>query len=301
MRPADRARLSLTGVAVGDAFGETFFTTHENIERMVSTRTPAPGTWRWTDDTAMATSIVEELVANGSIDEDRLARRFAARYMKEPVRGYGRGAATVLQDIAAGEPWQRAATRLFGGTGSFGNGAAMRAAPIGAFFAGELEMVVRQATASAIVTHSHEEGVAGAIAVALAAAIATTTVGGPFDHRQFFDQILALTPPGATRDGIDAASRLGLESNVAHAAATLGNGRRVSAVDTVPFVLWSFASRPDDLEDALWRTATALGDRDTTSAMVGGIGILRNGIDSVPPVWLAAVEPLPSLDVRAPS
>ena len=61
--------------------------------------------------------------------------------------------------------------RLFGGEGSFGNGAAMRVAPLGAYFADELDAVVEQASFSAEVTHSHPEGIAGAIAVAVAAAL----------------------------------------------------------------------------------------------------------------------------------
>jgi hypothetical protein len=33
--------------------------------------------------------IVETLVARGGVDQDELARRFAARYVAEPGRGYG--------------------------------------------------------------------------------------------------------------------------------------------------------------------------------------------------------------------
>ena len=62
------------------------------------------------------------------------------------------------------------AASLFEGQGSFGNGAAMRVAPLGAYFADDLERVVEQARRSAEVTHAHPEGVAGAIGIAVAAA-----------------------------------------------------------------------------------------------------------------------------------
>jgi hypothetical protein len=51
-----------------------------------------------------------------------------------------------------------------------GNGGAMRAAPVGAFFADDLAALVEHADRSAAVTHAHAEGRAGAVAVAAAAA-----------------------------------------------------------------------------------------------------------------------------------
>lgn len=52
-----------------------------------------------------------------------------------------------------------------------GNGGAMRAAPVGAYFADDLDKVLCHARASAEVTHGHIEGIAGAMAVAVAAAL----------------------------------------------------------------------------------------------------------------------------------
>lgn len=54
-------------------------------------------------------------------------------------------------------------------------------------------------------------------------------------------------------------------------AAVLGNGRRTSAHDTVPFALWSAARSLGDYEQAFWVTAQAGGDVDTTCAIVGGV------------------------------
>src|SRR6516225_9693914 len=87
----------------------------------------------YTDDTEMALSIVEILQERGSIDQDLLATRFANRMQFN--RGYGRGAYTVVWGVKQGVAW-RLGTRIgFRGMGSFGNGAAMRVAPLGAFFA----------------------------------------------------------------------------------------------------------------------------------------------------------------------
>lgn len=69
---------------------------------------------------------------------------------------------TLLPAFARGRDSATAAGSLFGGAGSFGNGAAMRVAPVGAYFADDLGAVVREAEKSAVVTHIHAEGVAGA-------------------------------------------------------------------------------------------------------------------------------------------
>jgi ADP-ribosylglycohydrolase len=55
-----------------------------------------------------------------------------------------------------------------------GNGGAMRVAPLGADFADDLDELVRQAPASAEVTHAHPEGQAGAIAMTIAEVTTTT-------------------------------------------------------------------------------------------------------------------------------
>ncbi len=52
-----------------------------------------------------------------------------------------------------------------------GNGGAMRAAPIGAYFADDLDKVLYHARASAKLHMQHIEGIAGAMAVAAAAAL----------------------------------------------------------------------------------------------------------------------------------
>ena len=292
-----RAQDSLAGLSVGDAFGESFFARREQVVEMVLANRPAPAPWRWTDDTAMAISIVEELGIHQSIDGDRLARRFAARHASEPVRGYGAGAHELLSRIAQGESWRTASRNLFRGSGSFGNGAAMRAAPIGAYFASELDEVVAQAGRSAEVTHAHPEGIAGAVAVAVAAAQAWRTRGDPWDREAFFRTVALKTPAGSTRDGIEQAAALPTETTVVEAAVALGNGSAVSAPDTVPFALWCVAEDPDSYENTLWLTAMGLGDVDTTCAIVGGITVLRTGIEGIPGSWLEAREPLPELDL----
>src|SRR3954469_8204964 len=116
----------------------------------------------------MGISVLETLRRHRGIDQDHLARSFAERH--DPSRGYGAAMHGLLVRFREGEPWHEAASRLFDGEGSYGNGAAMRVAPVGAYFADDVDAAVAHARRSAVVTHTHPEAVAGAIAVAAAAA-----------------------------------------------------------------------------------------------------------------------------------
>lgn len=290
--PADRlerARLSLEGLSLGDAFGERFFCL--DPERFIDTRALPGAPWRWTDDTAMAISIVDVLSSAGAVDQDALAAAYARRYAAEPWRGYGGTAHKILQRIGAGEVWVDVASEVFGGTGSMGNGAAMRVGPLGAYFADDLEAVVEQARASAEPTHMHPEGKAGAIAIALTAAWAARRRAGIGED--LYELVLSRTPASVTREGVASAAQLGACS-VRHAVAAVGNGSNIIAPDTVGFCVWCVSRWPDDYVEAMWNTVSGLGDRDTTCAIVGGVVAQSVGRAGLPAPWLGMREPLPS-------
>jgi ADP-ribosylglycohydrolase len=221
-----------------------------------------------------------------------LAALFARRYVRRPDRGYGATAHDILHAIGQGDPWQQAAQAAFNGEGSMGNGAAMRAGPIGAYFAEDLDKVVEQARASAQVTHAHAEGQAGAIAVAVAVAMACRYKTDNLGQTALLQATFSRTPSGDTRDGIAKALTIPFDYAPASAAAALGNGSRVISSDTVPFSLWCAARHVDDYESAMWTTVSALGDRDTTCAIVGSIVVMSAGWDSIPAAWLEAREAL---------
>ncbi len=287
-----RATLSLKGLSVGDAFGERFLSV--SVEKMAPQRLAPPGPWSYTDDTEMALSIVSALRQSGEIDQDRLARSFSEHF--DPARGYGPAMQDIVPMMWLPGSWVSLSRRVFGGQGSFGNGAAMRVAPLGAYFADDLETAASQAFDSAIVTHAHPEAAAGAVAVALGSALARQWR----DMRplpgltEFLENILTLVPEGEVRRGIEQAHGLPPGTTVSQAARVLGSGDGASAQDTVPFVLWCAGHHLDSYEDALWLTVQGLGDRDTTCAMVGGIVALSAGAASIPSAWVEAREPLPT-------
>ena len=289
-----RAALSLEGLSVGDAFGEQFFVDPYAVNNLVEARTLPAAPWPYTDDTEMALSLVSVLRQSGEVDQDRFARSLSEHY--DPLRGYGPAMHDLVPMIWLPGSWVSFSRRLFGGQGSFGNGAAMRVAPLGAYFADDLETAASQAFDSAIVTHTHPEAAAGAVAVAVGAALAWQWR----DLRprptlpEFLESVLSLVPDSEVRVGIATALTLPRKTTVSQAAHILGNGDGVSAQDTVPFVLWCAGQHLGSYEDALWLTVSGLGDRDTTCAMVGGIVALSAGAASIPDAWIAAREPLPT-------
>jgi ADP-ribosylglycohydrolase len=288
-----RARLALEGLSVADAFGEQLLHAGSAARHVAMEHHTAPvgRQWMWTDDTAMAISIVENLDATGTIEPDRLARMFAHRYYADPARGYGSAAHKVLSDIAAGDDYTLAASRLFDGQGSMGNGGGMRSAPIGAYFCNDLDAVVEHARRSAIPTHTHPDGIAGAIAVAVATA---RVFAGERDPRALLDAVLARTPIGATHEGIRRSLHM-LGAEHITVAAELGNGSRVIASDTIPFAIWCAATHLSDFVGACWSCVEVGGDIDTTCAMAGGIIVGAVGLAGIPEDWRMSREPLPQL------
>jgi ADP-ribosylglycohydrolase len=286
-----RALVSLDGLSVGDAFGERFFLHPHVAQLIIGERGLPEPPWRYTDDTQMELSIVETLKEHGAIEQTFLAKSFGKRY--DISRGYGSAMHQLLPMIRSGKRWEPGARGLFGGQGSWGNGSAMRVAPLGAYFADDLATVVEQAAKSAAVTHA--EAVGGAIAIAVASALACQSHEQSVSRApiEFIEQVQAHIPESKTRAAIVQVRDLPADVTVLDVAEAVGNGRRVSCLDTVPFCLWCAARYLENYEEAMWATVSALGDRDTTCVIVGGIVACYTSVEGIPPDWLAAREPLP--------
>lgn len=288
----ERARLSLEGLAIGDAFGEMLASGCASARQRVE-RGMVAGPWFHTDDTEMALAIFDVLRRYGRIDPNELAIQFAERFRHDPDRGYGKMARSILKAILTGESWQQASTSAFSGAGSMGNGGAMRVAPLGAYFSNELDTGLRgEAVLSATVTHAHPEGKAGAIAIAVASAMAWRLRDLPIAEAasQLMQAVYDRTPEGEARRGLARTLTLPFSTSSNLAGRILGNGSAVTAPDTVPFAVWSAAKNLDDYKEALINTVTGDGDCDTNCAIVGGIVALYAGLDSIPADWRSARE-----------
>ncbi|MFI5633159.1 ADP-ribosylglycohydrolase family protein [Streptomyces sp. NPDC051664] len=283
----ERALASLRGLSVGDALGSQFFVP-ANYPLLKQCALPL-GPWQWTDDTEMACSVLAVLAGHNRIDQDALAHSFADHHDFD--RGYGPAVNRLLRLVREGSDWRELASALFQGQGSWGNGSAMRIAPLGAWYADDPEQATHQAEISSYTTHQHREAVVGAMAVAAAASLAAAP-GGPPTPTDLLDGVIALVPRSAVGAGLRRARDMLDYSDAGTVAAVLGNGRRTSAHDTVPFALWSAARSLGDFEQAFWVTAQAGGDVDTTCAIVGGV-IAAGKAGAPPAAWSAQTEELP--------
>ncbi len=284
------AKRALHGIALGDCFGQSFFIPDEMACQRIKNREILNEPWHFTDDTVMAIGIYSILEKYGKIDQDELARVFAENYALDWHRGYGGTAHSILRSIGEGHNWQNVALEVFDGMGSMGNGAAMRVAPIGAYFADDLDKVLYYARASAEVTHAHIEGIVGAMAVAIASALFLNKKLGhyPEEGAAFLHDVADRLPESDTKYKILSAASVKKESSIDFVVSVLGNGIRLTAPDTVPFCLWCAAYFYSSVEEALWTAVSALGDRDTICAIVGGMVALF--ADELPQKWLRYME-----------
>ncbi|MER5766418.1 ADP-ribosylglycohydrolase family protein [Streptomyces sp. NPDC001985] len=287
-----RALDSLRGLSVGDALGSQFFVP-VNLPLLKRRELPS-GVWQWTDDTEMACSVLAVLADHGRVDQDALALSFAHHHDFD--RGYGPAVNRMLRLIREGGDWRELAAGLFNGQGSWGNGSAMRIAPLGAWYAEDPEQAIHQAEISSYTTHQHREAVVGAMAVAAAAALAAAPAGPP-EPAELLDGVIALVPRSAVGAGLRRARDMLDYDDASTVAAVLGSGRRTSAHDTVPFALWSAARSLSDFERAFWTTAQVGGDVDTTCAIACGV-VAAGGAGRPPADWLERTEALPEWTPR---
>lgn len=275
----DRMRQCLVGLALGDAVGEMLSHGARNAPERLA-QDDFPSSWYHTDDSEMALSVCSVLRAHHCIDQDALAARFVRRFQLDPDRGYGKMTRIQLQQLGDGADWQTLSRAAFSGQGSMGNGSAMRVAPLGAYFAHDLERCVAEARASSEVTHAHPEAIAGSIAVAVAAALACCT------PKLQLKDILDHVPASEVRSRLQQADEF--TGSHLEAARLLGNGFQVTAQDTVPFCLW-IAAHSTHYVEAIGQAIQANGDCDTCAAITGAI-VALSAPATVPSHWPARLN-----------
>lgn len=278
------ARHSLEGLSIGDAFGDQFFCAQ--ADEWIARRQPPAAPWHVTDDTILAQGQLHCLQTHGEIDQATLAHIFATLYEHDPHRGYGPSMHRVLRGIAEGQDWRALTQTAFDGMGSMGNGGAMRAGPLGAYFHDDISRLCEEARRATEVTHAHTEAQAGAIAVALAAAWGCLHQHDAHDAQEtFLPFVIARTPASDLRIRLQKAHALPRSYAISTATAALGNGSKLTAGDTVPFALWCAARHLTHFEEALWSTVSGQGDRDTNCAIVASIVHFTAQPESVPTSW----------------
>lgn len=277
----------LLGLAVGDALGGKFEAQSgdairgrfASAERLIAY--PQEGIW-YTDDTQMTIAVGEALIERGEIIEEVLCSAFVANYV--PSRGYGRGARAVLEAMEEGGDYRQVAEEHFPG-GSFGNGAAMRVAPVGLVFRDDRRRLWQQARLSALPTHLHPLGIEGAQLLALAVALCSGMER--FDRTAFFAELLVGSESAEYRAKLEAAEQVRDPDELA------GLGNRIEALHSVPTAIASFALTPESFGETVSNVIFLGGDTDTLAAMAGALSGAYLGTSRLPGRLVRLLESSP--------
>jgi len=236
---------------------------------------------RYTDDTEQMIGVAESLVRHAGFDGADMARTLVRNM--NPKRGYGPGSRAAFERLRAGARWDEAAQGLFGGRGSYGNGAAMRIAPVGLLYYADRKKLREVAYCSSQITHTHELGKEGAALQAFAIALALRD-----ERDEMLSQLEDFVQHELYKEKLRRMERLlraGARSG--EIIAELGNG--MAAFDSVPTAIYSFL-RYEDFERSVASAIRLGGDTDTIGAMTGAICGAYYGDQAIPSEWLARLE-----------
>lgn len=217
----------MLGAIIGDIVGSRFeFNNTSDFNFKLFTED-----CNFTDDTICTIAIANALT-NGNKDY-REWLHYWCRFYPHPMGGYG---SSFARWVASDDPQPY---------NSFGNGSAMRVAPIAWWF-DTLEEVQAEAEKTALPTHNHPEGIKGAVATATAIFLARK-----YDKHIMLEMIKDFYP-----DWVEPI--LG------------GNKFSETCQDTMPIV-FGIIKKANSFEDALRYAVAVGGDSDTIGAIVGSI------------------------------
>lgn len=286
---SERACGCVLAAACGDALGAPFEGALRvdagDLDRWAAGDEPL----RYTDDTAMLLTLTEYLAESpGIFDESELVHRFARAWREEPDRGYGSGPPAIFRQVLRGTSWKVAADQVLPG-GSFGNGGAMRVAPVG-LLGLSLDDTAALARRSARVTHAHPLAQDGAATQAMAVALAArSNPTEPIEARDVAGAVAVRLHTAEFAERLQTV-RLLVESSAGplDVADQLGNDLR--ALTSVPAALTAFLREPDDITAAIGFAIRIGGDTDTIAAMTGALVGARCGEEALPGHWLSRLE-----------
>jgi poly(ADP-ribose) glycohydrolase ARH3 len=272
----------LLGLALGDALGAPFEGHGPSGAEVETLFNRLPPALRYTDDTEMAIGVAESLAAKGGFDAEHMARRFAENF--NPTRGYGPGTIAVLGMIKRGVPWH-AANRAVFPEGSFGNGAAMRAAPIGLFFAEDLEKLKEVTFIASSITHDHALAKEGALLI-------THAVSGIIRGRsndEILDELSVTIETEEYREKLDAIREL-LNAPASTETIIKRLGHSVLAQESAPTALYAYMRGGTDYPETIRLCISIGGDTDTICAMAGALSGAMAGIEGIPKKLIERLE-----------
>ena len=302
----DRLAGSILGQALGDALGFVVEAQPPELARVYVDgwlRNGRAGEWahpdfpfgQYSDDTQLARELLRSFEDARGWDASAFAARVAELFREGRDVGAGRGTRSAALRLLLGVPWRESGTPA----PYAGNGAAMRAGPLGLLLHDRAAMC-RSAQEQSRITHLDPRCAAGAAAVAGAVAISGEAALAGDD---FLDEVASCAE---TDDGTVAAAIRGLKEWKSLAPGDAARFVHESGLDpahmdrwsgisafVTPSVLWSlyaFLRSPDDYWETVCTAIRVGGDTDTMAAIAGAISGARLGVDALPPELTARVN-----------
>jgi len=268
----------LLGTCIGDALGKFAESKLSNYQPLLDWdgKTFLPSEHHglaanaYTDDGQMSIMVAESLIEHQGFNPEDLSQRYVDWIVSGRARGYGRTTLLAIHNLLEGKHYSQS-----GVPGSYGNGTAMRAAPIGVYFRHDLEEVIKVCKVDSAITHASEEAEAGSIAIAFTAALASQN-----DTEDLLERVHSILPDSKVKSII---YTLGSLVNARHIPATSALrvlGTKADVRQTVPAAMYCFL-KFDNYHDAILAAIKAGGDTDTTAAIVGGLFGAKLGMKAI--------------------
>jgi len=281
----DKNLSKFTGCLIGTAVGDSLGARREGSSAFSEVADLAP---RYAENTAMTIAVAESLADCRDFHYWHMAELFLKKYEQEPWRHYGHTITRVFRLMRNGKLGFGMIDRDLYADGSYGNGAAMRVAPVGLMYHDDPRMLRDIAYHSAGITHSHAWGLEGAALQACAVALAALAEPGDMSITDFLGTLRMFARPGPYQEKLktiigfieDGASREDV-------VAKLGTGS--SCLESVPTAIYAFLSHRD-FKSAVIYAVSLGGDADTIGAMTGAIAGACYGIEGIPSQWRETVE-----------
>ena len=268
---------TILGGAIGDGWGGPF-------EGSVP-RGPlgVPDELVVSDDTQLTIATCEAIIESGRVDPERIAARFAAWFREGRLHGLGASTLKALRDLEAGAHWALSGAK---GERSAGNGAAMRVAPLAFVLDLGDESQRRLLRDVCRITHHHDEAYVGALAVAFAIRLASSS---GYVFSSLLTDVATLLPDSQVRDRLTRFATFGSDVSPFQVADSWGSSGFVA--DSVPLALFAAREIQDhSFSNVVRRAIEAGGDTDTIGSITGQIAGAAVGASGIPPELVARLR-----------
>ncbi|MEG3895424.1 MULTISPECIES: ADP-ribosylglycohydrolase family protein [unclassified Microcoleus] len=237
------------------------------------------------DDTEHTCMVAQSLIVSGGnlqVFSQQLALRFRFWFLGLPA---GIGFATLRAILKLWLGFSANSSGVF----SAGNGPAMRSAIIGVCCGGDFQKMRELVRISTRITHTDRKAEYAALAVAIAAYLASENTD---ILPQYYYRILTELLPTESSDFLALINQAALsaeqQETTADFAAKLGFERGISGYiySTVPIAIQTWLRHQNNYREGILEIIRCGGDTDTSAAILGGIIGARVGKSGIPSNWV---------------